>query len=116
MFLGAAGRIAYSLIPLICDGSVFGKDRRISLRLIDIEMSMTKLQGIHHSRHASLSPSYKCNDRTGMGEMPDLFHPSYALMIYLLATIHMIDSMLYLIIKSHQSPLLPENNTMIISQ
>ena len=55
MFVGAAGRIAYSLIPLICDGSVFGKGRRIILRLIDIEMSMTKLEGIHHSLHETVS-------------------------------------------------------------
>ena len=55
MFVGAAGRIAYSLIPLICDGSVFGKQRRILLRLIDIEMSMTKLEGIHHSLHKTVS-------------------------------------------------------------
>ena len=58
MFVGAAGRIAYSLIPLICDGSVFGKQRRILLRLIDIEMSMTKLEGIHHSLYKTVPLFY----------------------------------------------------------
>jgi malate/lactate dehydrogenase len=43
---GAAGRIAYSLIPLICNGSVFGNDRRIVLCLIDIEFSAKKLEGV----------------------------------------------------------------------
>ena len=42
---GAAGRIAYALIPLVCNGSTFGMDRRIDLRLIDVEFSMVKLQG-----------------------------------------------------------------------
>ena len=59
MFVGAAGRIAYSLIPLICDGSVFGKERRIILRLIDIEMSMTKLEGIHYSLYKTVSLFYE---------------------------------------------------------
>ena len=43
---GAAGRIGYSLIPLICDGSIFGKDQRIILRLIDMDMAMSRLIGL----------------------------------------------------------------------
>lgn len=43
---GAAGRISYSLIPLICDGSVFGKDVRIDLRLLDVELASQKLEGL----------------------------------------------------------------------
>ena len=43
---GAAGRIGYSLVPLICDGSIFGKDQRIVLRLIDMEMALNRLEGL----------------------------------------------------------------------
>ncbi len=43
---GAAGRIAYAFIPLVCSGQVFGKDTRIDLRLLDIEMSAEKLRGV----------------------------------------------------------------------
>ncbi len=43
---GAAGRIAYSLIPLICSGQVFGPNTKIDLRLLDIPLSATKLEGL----------------------------------------------------------------------
>ena len=43
---GAAGRIGYSLVPLICDGTIFGKNQRIILRLIDMEMAMGRLIGL----------------------------------------------------------------------
>lgn len=33
---GGAGRIAYALIPLVCNGSIFGNGKRIKLRLLDI--------------------------------------------------------------------------------
>ena len=42
---GAAGRIAYSLIPFLLDGSIWG-NRKISLRLFDIESAAQKLEGI----------------------------------------------------------------------
>lgn len=42
---GAAGRISYSLIPFLLDGSIWG-DRKISLRLYDIAPAEQKLQGI----------------------------------------------------------------------
>jgi malate/lactate dehydrogenase len=31
---------------LICNGSIFGNDRRIILRLVDIEFSAKKLEGV----------------------------------------------------------------------
>jgi malate dehydrogenase len=43
---GAAGRIAYSLIPLVLNGSVFGPRTRISLRLLDVEFAETILHGV----------------------------------------------------------------------
>jgi len=46
---GGAGRIAYSLIPLLCDGkSIFDGDCMINLRLLDIpvEICMNKLNGV----------------------------------------------------------------------
>ena len=46
LITGAAGRISYSLIPLICNGSVFGNDIQISLRLLDMEVCAEKLEGI----------------------------------------------------------------------
>ena len=42
---GGAGQIAYSLIPLLLTGSIFGKIK-IDLILLDIEMCMEKLQGV----------------------------------------------------------------------
>ena len=38
---GAAGQIAYSLLPLICSGAVFGPSTEISLQLLDITPAMT---------------------------------------------------------------------------
>lgn len=46
LITGAAGRIAYSLIPLILDGNIWGNDKKISLRLYDIEMAAAKLEGV----------------------------------------------------------------------
>ena len=43
---GAAGQIAYSLLPLVCSGQVFGPDRPVSLRLLDIEPGMGALRGV----------------------------------------------------------------------
>ena len=34
---GAAGQIAYSLLPHICLGRTFGTDKRVILHLLDIE-------------------------------------------------------------------------------
>lgn len=43
---GAAGRIGYSLIPLLLSGSVFGPTTRVDLRLFDIPAASSKLAGI----------------------------------------------------------------------
>jgi len=43
---GAAGRIAYSLIPLILGGGIFGEYVSIVLVLLDIPEAAEKLQGI----------------------------------------------------------------------
>lgn len=42
---GGAGRIAYALIPQLCDGSIFG-DSLINLRLLDIPQCAGKLEGV----------------------------------------------------------------------
>lgn len=43
---GAAGQIAYSLIPLIGRGDVFGTDQPVILHLLDIPMMQTVLDGV----------------------------------------------------------------------
>jgi len=43
---GAAGRIAYALIPLVCSGMVFGNETRVNLRLLDVNFAADKLQGV----------------------------------------------------------------------
>ncbi|CAI5707020.1 unnamed protein product [Peronospora effusa] len=43
---GAAGQIAYSLLPLICIGHVFGPKQRIDLRLLDIPPAQEALEGV----------------------------------------------------------------------
>lgn len=42
---GGAGQIAYSLIPLIARGVVFGPEARVNLRLLDIPPSAKALEG-----------------------------------------------------------------------
>ncbi|XP_050524951.1 malate dehydrogenase, cytoplasmic [Daktulosphaira vitifoliae] len=43
---GAAGQIAYSLIQMIANGDVFGKDQPIYLHLLDIPVAMGVLEGV----------------------------------------------------------------------
>jgi len=43
---GSAGQIAYSLLPKILDGSMFGPDQPIILGLLDIPPSMQMLNGV----------------------------------------------------------------------
>ena len=43
---GAAGQIGYSLLPLIASGSVFGPDRRVHLKLLDIPRMENALRGV----------------------------------------------------------------------
>jgi len=42
---GAAGQIAYSLIPMVCNGQIFGKETHINLHLLDVEFCKNKLEG-----------------------------------------------------------------------
>lgn len=46
MVTGAAGQIAYSLLQLVGNGSVFGSQQSINLRLLDIPPMMSSLQGV----------------------------------------------------------------------
>lgn len=43
---GAAGRIAYSLLPRLAAGEVFGKDQKIELRLLETSQMLAALNGI----------------------------------------------------------------------
>jgi malate dehydrogenase len=56
---GAAGRIAYSLIPLILNGNVFGPHCDIHLRLLDIPESEAKLKGVQMEIEDSFYPLLK---------------------------------------------------------
>lgn len=46
LITGAAGRIAYSFLPLLCSGEVFGKDINISLNLLDLPEMINILKGV----------------------------------------------------------------------
>lgn len=46
LLTGAAGQIAYSLVPKVADGSMFGRDRRVIIHLLDIAGMEAKLEGI----------------------------------------------------------------------
>lgn len=43
---GAAGQIAYSLLYMIANGDVFGREQKVSLTLLDIEPMMGVLEGV----------------------------------------------------------------------
>ena len=43
---GAAGQIAYSFIPLLGNGFVFGENVKIDLRLLDIPFADQALKGV----------------------------------------------------------------------
>ncbi|KAF6003695.1 hypothetical protein F1559_004592 [Cyanidiococcus yangmingshanensis] len=43
---GAAGQIAYSLLPLLASGSVFGSRQRVALQLLDLPVTESVLQGV----------------------------------------------------------------------
>lgn len=45
---GAAGQIAYSLIPIIARGDVFGHDQPLILHLLDIPFMEKALNGTCH--------------------------------------------------------------------
>ena len=42
---GSSGNIAYSLIPLFCNGNVFGPDVKVNLKLLDLPTQQSKLTG-----------------------------------------------------------------------
>lgn len=46
LITGSAGQIAYSLIPIVARGDVFGKDQPIILHLLDIPPMKTVLDGV----------------------------------------------------------------------
>lgn len=46
LITGSAGQIAYSLIPIVARGDVFGKDQPIVLHLLDIPPMKTVLDGV----------------------------------------------------------------------
>jgi len=54
---GAAGQIAYSLIPLIASGKTFGEDQPIILHLLDIEPMKTVLNGVVMEIEDALFPA-----------------------------------------------------------
>ena len=43
---GAAGNIGYALLPLVASGYVFGSDRPIDLRLLEIPQALSQLTGV----------------------------------------------------------------------
>lgn len=43
---GAAGQIAYSFIPLLCQGMVFGRNVELDIRLLDIIQCEQVLLGV----------------------------------------------------------------------
>ena len=43
---GAAGQIGYSLIPMLCNGRIFGNFTSVHLRLLDIKLGLEMMRGI----------------------------------------------------------------------
>ena len=43
---GAAGQVAYSLLPRLASGEVFGHDQKIILQLLEITPALTALEGV----------------------------------------------------------------------
>lgn len=46
LITGAAGQIGYALAPMVCAGAATGKMKRIELRLLDIPVAATALEGV----------------------------------------------------------------------
>ena len=53
---GAAGQISYSLLPLISNGNIFGKNQKITLHLFDIPSGMEILKGVEYELMDSCYP------------------------------------------------------------
>ena len=43
---GAAGQVAYSILPRVASGEVFGPDRKVILQLLEITPAMQALEGV----------------------------------------------------------------------
>jgi malate/lactate dehydrogenase len=43
---GAAGQIGYAIIPMICNGDMFGADQPVKLNLLDLPFCMESLGGV----------------------------------------------------------------------
>jgi len=43
---GAAGQIGYAIIPMICNGDMFGEDQPVKLHLLDLSFCMESLGGV----------------------------------------------------------------------
>ena len=46
LITGAAGQISYSLLPLLANGNIFGKDQPIILHLLDIPSGLQIMKGV----------------------------------------------------------------------
>ena len=42
---GAAGQIAYSLIPFLCEKGIFNSNEKLDLNLVEIPQAMDRLDG-----------------------------------------------------------------------
>lgn len=43
---GGAGRIAFELLPLLCNGVVFGPDQKIAINLYDVPQAIHRMKGV----------------------------------------------------------------------
>jgi len=43
---GAAGQIGYAIIPMICNGDMFGPEQPVILNLLDLSFCMESLSGV----------------------------------------------------------------------
>src|SRR4051794_1744105 len=43
---GAAGQVAYALLPRLASGEVFGPDTKVILQLLEIPAALTALEGV----------------------------------------------------------------------
>ena len=53
---GGAGQIAYSLLPRIASGSMFGPDQPVELHLIEIPTALQPLEGVVMELHDCAFP------------------------------------------------------------
>eukprot|EP00689_Sawyeria_marylandensis_P001424 EC821623.1.p1 GENE.EC821623.1~~EC821623.1.p1 ORF type:complete len:160 (+),score=63.03 EC821623.1:43-522(+) len=44
---GAAGQIGYSIVPMICNGDITGKNQKLIINLLDIEKCLKDLEGFN---------------------------------------------------------------------